>query len=326
MSGCFFSAIKGLKSPFFIGKKGENMTEINLMTNDQRLIAVQRVLIASGDVKSVQLKVAFDSIWDRFTHKSATFHTADNPTKYETLLTDNSCIVPWEVLEKPGTLYIGIIGVDELDIDPLDDPAVKTSSLVSFKIERGAERSITTLTPSLDLFQQYLKAMDNKVDPFRADVYAKMDAKIAEMAATFEQMKTDMQTKMQQHEEALADITEGVLLWKNPDPEAEFRAMRIEMDLSAYKKIVVFFGGEERTIRRKDEIHRISICEQTGDSVVASHARNITWKDDYIHISNILSEASDATDIVPTMIIGYKSGGFISTSDDGGNEDGGFDL
>ena len=312
MSGCFFSAIKGLKSPFFIGKKGENMTEINLMTNDQRLIAVRKVLIASGDVKSVQLKVAFDSIWNRFTHKSATFHTADNPTKYERLLTDNSCIVPWEVLEKPGTLYIGIIGVDELDINPTDDPAIKTSSLVGFKIERGAERSITTLTPSLDLFQQYLMAMDDKVDPFRADVYAQMEAKI------------------KQHEEALADITEGHLLWENPDPSAEFAAQTIALDLSAYKRIVLVcddeHGHREFEARTQDENFSVSTFGYYGaDDFAAEHRRTISWNSSGVTISNELIHSGN-DNCIPVKIIGFKSGGIISTSDDGGIEDGGFDL
>jgi len=298
-----------MQGAFFIGKKGENMTEINLMTSDQRLIAVQKVVIASGDVNSVQLKVVFDDAWNGFAHRTATFHTAEDSTKYEALLVDDCCVVPWEALQKPGTLFIGIRGA-ETDGDLLVDVAIKTSSLVKYKIEQGAENGQTTLTPSMDLFQQYLKAMDDKVDPFRADVYAQMDAKI------------------KQHEEALANITEGHLLWENPDPTAEFAAQTIALDLSAYKKVVVLYAGEKGTrstiMYSKGEDYEMRMIDGGGTSSTNTFARKISWNNSGVTIGTPGNSYDD--ECIPVKIIGFKSGGIISTSDDGGIEDDGFDL
>lgn len=283
------------------------MTEINLITSDQRLIAVQKVVIASGDVNSVRLKVAFDSVWNRFTHKTAVFHTSDDPTMYETMLIDSSCVVPWEVLQKPGTLFIGVVGIGEdgLDIDTQD---TKTSTLVKYKIEQGAERANTTLTPSMDLYQQYLKAFDDRVDPFRADVYAQMDAKIAEM-----------ETKMRQHEEALANITEGELLWKNDDESVAFARQTIELNLSKYKKIVVFLRSQkgnsttgeytEAEIRMKNVLH----CVPAGKD----YSRELTWQDSGIVVgTGYVGTISNNEYAIPTKIIGFNAGG-IKENDSG---------
>lgn len=288
------------------------MTEINLMTSDQRLIAVQKVVIASGDVNSVQLKVAFDSVWNRFTHKTAVFHTADDPTKYEALLIDNSCVVPWEVLQKPGTLFIGVVGVDELDNDIFTSDT-KTSTLVKYKIEQGAERANVTLTPSMDLYQQYLKAFSDKVDPFRADVYAQMEAKIAEM----EEM-------IRQHEEAIADITEGVVLWENPDPSAEFAGQTIELDTSEYKKIVVVYSGYETPCIERNVTYKTIYTTQSSDSSApGSYLRTVLWNNNGIKFSDCaIGTKTYNGRSIPKKIIGYKSGGIKEAAAD----DGGFDI
>lgn len=306
MSGCFFSANKGLKSPFFIGKKGENMTEINLMTNDQRLIALQKVVIASGDVNSVRVNVAFDDTWNRFIARTAIFHTAEDPTPHEVLLTNDSCIVPWEVLQKPGQLFIGISGLDELNVD-IFESSIKTSTLVKYKISQGAEIGQLTLSPTMDLYQQYLKALDDKIDPFRADVYAQMNAKIAEM-----------EKKMRQHEEALADITEGHLLWENPAPSAEFAAQKIALDLKNYAKVKIII----KATTSGGECVESEMCFKNTQYTIPCYAgtREVTWMDDGI----MFGKGTDGLNInnmrgIPLKITGFKSGGIKEPGLEGGD-------
>lgn len=326
MAGCFFSANKGLKSPFFIGKKGENMTEINLMTSDQRLIAIHKVVIASGDVNSVRLNVIFDSHWGNYDIKTATFHTADDPTPHEILLTNGSCTVPPEVLQKPGTLFIGVIGENsfgDLDIGGDHEPVLKTSTLVKYKIEQGAPNNRTTLAPSLDLFQQYLKALEDKVDPIRADVYAKLDEKLEE--ANKKLLEVDK--KISTHEQSLANITEGVLLWENPSPSQAFSQPKIKLDLSDYKKIKIItkvktsstgqFLENEITFKNVE----YCICASAGTS------REATWTDTGIIFGQgDDGEIFDNEYAIPVKIIGFKSGGIKPSTDDGGIENDGFDL
>jgi hypothetical protein len=301
MSGCFFSANKGLKSPFFIGKKGENMTEINLMTSGQRLIVTQRVVIASGDIESVQAKVIFDSAWDNYPVRTATFYTSKDSTVYERLMVDNECTVPPEVLAESATLFIGIRGAST------DGAKIKTSSLVKYKIEPGAVSGNTTLTPSMDLYQQFLASLDDKVDPIRADVYAKMEAKMEAKIAEIEE-------QMQEHEKAITGSISGELLWRNAsfytDSEGRLKGfsslapIEIKMDLSQYTRFVVVtayvdsnglaYHSNSQEILEKGITYN---CSSNG-----SYDAPCIIKNDGIYFSQCNYH-------VPRKVYGYKTGG-----------------
>ena len=126
------------------------MTTISLFANDQLLTVVSKPKIASGDMNSVLLHVDFDPIWDRFT-KSAVFFTSNNDTVYEMILNDCECTVPHEVLAESGTLFIGIRGVAS------DNDAIKTSTLVKYKIDDGAPVGDgTSAEPTPDVYTQIL--------------------------------------------------------------------------------------------------------------------------------------------------------------------------
>lgn len=127
------------------------MTQIELITNDQKLTISGRPVIASGDKNTVQIKVCFDPAWEGFA-KSATFFTeADRDTKYEIVLNDNMCVVPHEVLADPGIIHIGVRGIKA------DTDATKTSDLVSYRIKQGASEGTNIGTPPTpSMYQQLL--------------------------------------------------------------------------------------------------------------------------------------------------------------------------
>ena len=130
------------------------MTKIELFANDQLLSIVSKPKISSGDRNTVMIHVDFDSIWDRF-GKTAVFYTSNDVTVYEMILTDGECTVPHEVLEKAGTLFIGVRGVNS------DDDAVKTTTLVKYKIDQGAPAGDgTTVDPTPDVYQQILTKLN----------------------------------------------------------------------------------------------------------------------------------------------------------------------
>lgn len=108
-----------------------SMTTIYLVTADQLLQIGEKPKLASGDQNSVLLNVEFDAEWDGY-GKRAVFFTEEDKTVYEIALTDNECIIPHEVLDEAGTLYIGVRGVSSANA------AVKTSTLVKYRIEKGA--------------------------------------------------------------------------------------------------------------------------------------------------------------------------------------------
>lgn len=128
------------------------MTTISLMTTDQLLTVAEQPKLAAGDQNSVALRVDFCSEWDGFA-KSAVFFTDKNDTIYEVVMLDaEECVIPHEVLAEAGLLYIGVRGVNT------NDSAVKTSTLVKYKIDEGApEGTGTSVVPSASEYQQLLK-------------------------------------------------------------------------------------------------------------------------------------------------------------------------
>lgn len=155
------------------------MTTLPVTLSDQTLIAMEKVKIASGDIESVFLKAEFDETWADFTARSASFHTSNNPTTHEELLIDNQCTIPADYLAQPGTLYVGIIGVKA------DGNAVKTSSVIGFKIVQGANHAYTTIKPKLDMYQQFLNAVKAEVDPITQMVKAELEAEYQSAKAKF---------------------------------------------------------------------------------------------------------------------------------------------
>lgn len=131
------------------------MTIINLVATDQVLTVAQKPVIASGDQNTVQLQVESDAHWIDY-GLSAVFFTDADPTVYEAILTDGACMIPAEVLARECLLYIGIRGV--LITDFISNTAnVKTSTLVQYKIEKGAPAGTgTTVPPTADVYQQLL--------------------------------------------------------------------------------------------------------------------------------------------------------------------------
>ncbi len=126
------------------------MTIITLKATDQELEAVAQPKLASGDQNSVKLQVEFSDEWDGYATSAVFFTGADN-TSYEVILTDGVCMIPAEVLVKSGTLYIGVRGVNAAD------NAVKTSTLVKYKIEEGTPTGKgTTVKPTASVYQQLL--------------------------------------------------------------------------------------------------------------------------------------------------------------------------
>ena len=160
------------------------MTTIQMITNDQTLIAVQSPKVAAGDVNSTILHVDFDETWNSFISKSAVFNTTKDSTVHEVLLTDNECIIPASVLAEEGILFVGVRGITA------DNEAVKTSTLVKYKIVEGATASQKTIYPALDMYQQYLAALKNEADPILNAIRAEVEAYKAELKTKFDALES----------------------------------------------------------------------------------------------------------------------------------------
>lgn len=100
---------------------------------DNRLYALQRDYITSGSVEVQKVEFTFSPEWDGFA-KDIVFKLEDDSfSKIMVVDGKSQCIIPWELLEKPGTnLYVGVYGTR--------DPQVMTTDYISLgKIHEGTD-------------------------------------------------------------------------------------------------------------------------------------------------------------------------------------------
>lgn len=266
------------------------MTTISLMTNDQLLIAVQKPTVAAGDQNSVILHVDFDSAWDGFTARSAVFYTSNDATVYEQLLTENECFIPAEVLAETGTLFIGVRGI------PTDGSAIKTSSIVNYRIVKGAtDGAETTISPAQDMYQQYLAAMDAKLAP----IYAQLEEKIQE----YEQKTAEVEAE---YETRLNSLLQPTILYDSTAGNLEDLE---SMDLSAYNRFYFIYDFTQNDTDNTGYLHTNVVAMKGIESVIAVTGNN-SWEV-FASITDTgmtLTTASNATSALSEIryIIAYK--------------------
>lgn len=279
------------------------MTTINLLTQGQQLINASKVVIASGDVDSVQLHVEFDSVeWNAYPTRSATFYTSNDATVYEKLLLNDKCVVPFEVLQESGILFIGVRGVSS------DGEKVKTSTLVKYKISEGATAGDKTLNPTMDLYQQYLAALKTEASP----ALQAMAAEIRTMLETEAETLREEAVATNEAARAMLEALQGTVLWENSDPTKDFPATTIEQDLSKFKSFRVIFATgnnlteyEEKTISTKGLLYTLSSDLYGSNSDL--YKRDITISDTNIAIGHVGGSNDPFNNkIIPVKIIGYK--------------------
>lgn len=200
------------------------MTTIELFTDDQKLYYAKKVYIASGDIKSVQLQVDFCGGWDNYPVRTATFTNDDSKVSVDKVMTRNKCTIPFEVLTTSGTLYISIVG------DAADGSKRKTSGRIKYRVDVGAELSDITLTPTKDVYQQFLAAVYELEDPITQGMKASVEATVAE---ELEKLRSEV-------DEMQATVN-GVVLWENPDSSLEFEPQTVEVNLSEYNRFTILF-------------------------------------------------------------------------------------
>lgn len=260
------------------------MTKISLITQGQQLICANKVVIASGDINSVELKVEFDSAWDEYPAKSATFYTSSNPTVHEMLMLNNSCIVPFEVLTESCVLFIGVRGVSA------DGEKLKTSTLAKYKISEGATAGDKTLSPTMDLYQQYLAALKAEADPIITALKEELQASIQSSV----QEVTDTANRI------LSSSLDSAVLWETDDIKNNYpgagggaETYTITFDATEYKTFRIRWKTLESTVSVKGKETKLV------DS--SNYSFTVTITDTGMTMSH-----STPFDDVHAMVIGYK--------------------
>lgn len=216
-------------------------------TNDQILIAAEKLKIASGDINSVIFVAEFDATWDEFVNRSASFYTSHNSNPIDSLMVENECVVPAEVLANPGTLYAGIVGVTA------DGQRIKTTNYVGFKIIKGAEHSHTTVAPELNLYQQYLSAVMNAVSPAHEVLLARLEERIKEH-------EVEIAEEYARFKGALVEMIQPVTVWENNELNdykwhSPSETNTVNVDLSNYSSFLVVFY--EKSYQSSGGVHTV---------------------------------------------------------------------
>ena len=276
------------------------MTEIKLHTYGEKLIVSEKVTLASGNINSAELHVTLDEAWAAYPNISATFETKEYIEPVDVLMsaktdTEYVCVIPAEVIQKQGVLEIAIRGVSN------DGEAAKTSSYARYNIVKGASPGDITLKPTMDLYQQYLAAMDNKTAALFNAYKAEMDAVFQ---TKIDALEADYQSKT-------AAFT-GDLLWENTNIAAGLSAKDIDLDLSEYKRVLMIYkrdvsngnndGYSEFWASEKDILYTVSVPKSGSH-----HYRTLVVTDTKISVSACtIDDKTDSEHIIPYKFYGFK--------------------
>lgn len=268
------------------------MTTIKLRTSDQHLIVTNKVKIAKGDVNSVELRVYLDSAWNDFTYITAVVsNDALNIGKAEFMLVSNGGVayyenvIPSAYLSKAGTLSISISGVS------MNGTKKKTSTIVKMKVYESLVNSETTIEPELDLYMQFLAALNKELNPTTTYINSEINKKMAEIDAKFAEQQA---------------LINGEVLWENPNPSAGIgsnQSLTIPIDRRPYTRLHIEIISQGTLFQNCFCVHsngEYSIAGSNGSST-----RRLTVTDNQITVSE-LSGAGSANSTIPYRIIGYK--------------------
>ena len=117
------------------------MSQIKVSLYDQTAVFTETPDIFSGDIDVDTVKFTFDDSWNVYNKKTAIFYN-DPKKSYPVFLDDtNTAVIPSKLIDRGTKLYFGVIGTNA-------NNEVKTSSILSYRIEKGAITADTEIPSS----------------------------------------------------------------------------------------------------------------------------------------------------------------------------------
>ena len=170
----------------------------------------------------------------------------------------------------------------------------------------------TTKEPSPDMYQQFLEAVDSKLDPFRADFEHVVDVKLEEHSqAVNDAMNSAVSHVETKINDEVYAIMAGDVVWTNPDSTVAFPAQTIELDLTEYKRFdIIFKTSADGDVYYQHSCNRKNVKFRYYTNMSSS---SITYRDGQINDTGIVFDDSSAGTVsgankymIPVEIIGYK--------------------
>lgn len=127
------------------------MTIIKARLNDQALSLSASPVVASGGVEEDVVTFEFDSTWAGYV-KKAVFYRDESNVYHVDVGSDDTAVIPWEVLQYSGFMYFGVFGIkgDEK----------KTSTVVRYRVEPGAITSAAQLDPTPNIYAEIITKLN----------------------------------------------------------------------------------------------------------------------------------------------------------------------
>lgn len=118
--------------------------------------------LVAGSVCVCGVEFSFDASWDVYTSKTAVFKHSDG-TEREVILTDGRCdSIPWEVLQCPGRLRVGVYGENGESTRP-------TLWAAPLTVHPGAAACEPAEEPTPSKWQQILELLEQVTTPEVSD-------------------------------------------------------------------------------------------------------------------------------------------------------------
>lgn len=119
------------------------MTIIKARLKDQVLTVTSAPVVASGGVEEDIASFDFDDTWTGYT-KKAVFYRDKSSVYHVAVGSDNTAVVPWEVLRQEGFMFLGVFGTKGSEI--------KTSTVARYRVENGAITTASELNPTPNIY------------------------------------------------------------------------------------------------------------------------------------------------------------------------------
>lgn len=119
------------------------MTIIKARLKDQVLTVTSAPVVASGGVEEDIASFDFDDTWTGYT-KKAVFYRDKSSVYHVAVGSDNTAVVPWEVLRQEGFMFLGVFGTKGSEI--------KTSTVARYRVENGAITTASDLKPTPNIY------------------------------------------------------------------------------------------------------------------------------------------------------------------------------
>lgn len=193
------------------------MSNIKVKAVDQNIAFTDSPKIYSGDVNTDYVHFCFDEVWDGFIKTAVFYREVDKP--YFQVLADDECIVPKEVMAKPGKFFMGVVGV-------LDDKVI-TSEVIGYDIGQGIMTPVE-MPPTEDVWQQILaelnsiRVLANQIkqdqEEFQQQITQDNNQFKQNMAQSFNEYKTNTNESIKETLEKYGDMVVMMDIGEYIDP------------------------------------------------------------------------------------------------------------